>query len=67
LGSVLGIRALFGFGAGAISPVACGAVLDLQGSGIGADAAWGPAFMVFALGGILATWYAIRFKPLVKT
>jgi MFS family permease len=62
LGSVLAIRSLLGFGAGAVSPVAFGLVLDYLRSGDHAALAWGPAFMVFAIGGFGATWYAWRFR-----
>jgi MFS family permease len=62
LGSVLAVRSLLGFGAGAISPLAFGLVLDL-GGGEKAAAAWGPAFMVLGIGGLGATWYAWRFRP----
>lgn len=62
LGSVLAIRSLLGFGAGAVSPVAFGVVLDYFRVGDHAAAAWGPAFMVFAIGGFGATWYAWRFR-----
>ncbi len=62
LGSVLAVRALLGFGAGAVSPVVFGAVLDLAGPG-DAPAVWGPAFMVLAVGGLAATWCAWRLGP----
>lgn len=62
LGSVLAIRSLLGFGAGAVSPVAFGAVLDYLRFSDRAVSAWGPAFMVFAIGGFGATWYAWRFR-----
>ncbi|MBI5969380.1 MAG: MFS transporter [Deltaproteobacteria bacterium] len=63
LGSVLAVRSLLGFGAGAISPVAFGVVLDHLRIGENVASAWGPAFMVFAIGGLGATWYAWRFRP----
>jgi MFS family permease len=62
LGSVLAIRSLLGFGAGAVSPVAFGLVLDYLRFSDHAASAWGPAFMVFAIGGFGATWYAWRFR-----
>lgn len=68
LGSALAIRSLLGFGAGAISPTVFGFVLDLAGRSENAAAAvWGPAFMVFAIGGLGATWYAWRFRPTAPT
>jgi MFS family permease len=64
LGSVLAVRSLLGFSAGAISPTVFGFVLDLAGrSENTAAAVWGPAFMVLAIGGLGATWYAWRFCP----
>jgi MFS family permease len=60
LGSALAIRSLSGFTAGAISPTAFGFVLDLSNE---SAAGWGPAFMVFAIGGLGATWYAWRLAP----
>ncbi|MBU4372244.1 MAG: MFS transporter [Proteobacteria bacterium] len=62
LGSVLAIRSLLGFSAGAVSPVAFGLVLDYLRFGDHVASAWGPAFMVFAIGGFGATWYAWRFS-----
>jgi MFS family permease len=62
LGSVLAIRSLLGFTAGAVSPVAFGLALDHLRFGDPTVSAWGPAFMVFALGGFGATWYAWRFR-----
>ncbi len=65
LGSVLAVRSLLGFGAGAVSPVAFGAVLDYLRIGDNIASAWGPAFMVFAIGGFGATWYAWCLSPSV--
>ncbi|MBU0651878.1 MAG: MFS transporter [Proteobacteria bacterium] len=62
LGSVLAIRSLLGFSAGAVSPVAFGLVLDHLRFGDHVASTWGPAFMVFAIGGFGATWYARRFR-----
>lgn len=62
LGSVLAIRSLLGFSAGAVSPVAFGLVLDHLRFGDHVSSTWGPAFMVFAIGGFGATWYARRFR-----
>ena len=65
LGLVLAVRSLLGFGAGAVSPLAFGAVLDYLRIGDNVASAWGPAFMVFAIGGFGATWYAWRLRPSV--
>ncbi|MBU2055495.1 MAG: MFS transporter [Proteobacteria bacterium] len=64
LGSVLAVRSLLGFGAGAVSPVAFGAVLDWLLVGDNRASAWGPAFMVFAIGGFGAAWCAWRLRRL---
>ncbi len=52
LGTVLAVRSLLGFGAGAVAPVAFGAVLDHTG-------AWGWSFAVLALGGLAAVAAAL--------
>jgi MFS family permease len=64
LGAALGFRSLVGFGAGAVAPVAFGAVLDwtnpmTHGQRVYAD--WGWAFSVLGLGGAGAVWAALRF------
>jgi MFS family permease len=64
LGAALGVRSLMGFAAGAVAPVAFGAVLDwtnpmIHGQGGYAD--WGWAFSVLGLGGVGAVWAALRF------
>jgi len=64
LGAALGFRSLVGFGAGAVAPVAFGAVLDwsnpmIHGQRVYAD--WGWAFSVLGLGGAGAVWAAFRF------
>jgi len=52
LGTVLAVRALLGFGAGAVAPVALGAVLDQSGT-------WAWSFAVLALGGAAAVAAAL--------
>jgi MFS family permease len=64
LGAALGFRSLVGFGAGAVAPVAFGAVLDwtnpvLHGQEV--YAGWGWAFSMLGLGGAGAVWAALRF------
>jgi hypothetical protein len=44
----MAVHALFGFGAGILSPLAFGAVLDLAGGGE-QTLAWGLAFAILAL------------------
>ena len=60
LGSVLAVRSLLGFGAGAAAPLAFGAVLDaVGGSG---PLAWGLAFASLGIAGALAAWFAFRLS-----
>ena len=64
LGAALGFRSLVGFGAGAVAPVAFGAVLDWTNPMIHGQrvyAVWGWAFSVLGLGGAGAVWAALRF------
>jgi predicted MFS family arabinose efflux permease len=53
-GSALAMHSLLGFGAGAISPVVFGLVLDLAG-GSGRVTAWGLAFASFAVVSVLGS------------
>lgn len=62
LGSILAIRALVGFGAGGIAPIAFGAVLDLTNPPDTSPENWGWAFMVLGLGGLAATLSAIFYR-----
>ena len=65
LGRAFGLRSLLGFGAGAVSPVVFGAVLDwvnpLQ-SGELQYAAWGWAFTSLGLPGFATFWIAARLR-----
>ncbi len=63
LGSVLALRALLGFGAGAVAPVVFGAVLDATNPAGAPPAVWGWAFMTLGLGGLLAAWSVRGLKP----
>lgn len=56
LGSAYALRSVVGFGAGAVSPWLFGVVLDAgRAAHAGSPAlAWGPAFTVLGLGGLLA-------------
>ena len=67
LGSILAIRALLGFSAGGIAPIAFGAVLDLTNLPVSAPETWGWAFMVLGLGGVSATVCAIYYRETGKT
>jgi MFS family permease len=62
LGSILAVRALLGFSAGGIAPMAFGAVLDLTNAPGIAPETWGWAFMVLGLGGVTATVCAIFYR-----
>lgn len=64
LGAAYGLRSVLGFGAGAISPWVFGLVLD-WGRGEGAAiplSAWGLAFSVLGLGGLLAPLLLLRTR-----
>lgn len=54
LGAVLALRALLGFGAGAVAPLAFGLVLDATAS-MDPALTWGFAFGMLGLGGVIAT------------
>jgi MFS family permease len=58
LGRALGMRSIFGVGAGAASPIAFGAALDMTP----ACASWGIAFCTLAVGGVLALACAIALR-----
>ncbi len=62
LGSTLAIRALLGFGAGGIAPIAFGVVLDVTNRPGATPESWGWSFMVLGLGGVIATVCAIFFR-----
>jgi len=67
LGSALAIRSLLGFGAGAISPLVFGRVLDVYG-GQGAPAAgWGWAFGVLGAGGVLGLLSMVWLRTLPES
>lgn len=60
LGSVLALRALLGFTAGAIAPIVFGMVLDATNPAGAAPQVWGWAFMTLGCGGVGAAWCAWR-------
>lgn len=59
LGAGLALRSLLGFGAGAIAPLAFGAVLDATNSPGVTPTMWGWAFVTLGLGGVGAAWSAL--------
>ena len=58
LGAAFGLRSLLGFGAGAVAPVAFGAILDTVGKG---QLGWGLAFGILGLGGLGAMACALTY------
>lgn len=65
LGAAFGLRSLLGFGAGAISPVVFGAILDWtnpQGAGQTYYANWGWAFVSLGVPGFAAIWAAAKLR-----
>jgi MFS family permease len=69
LGSAFGLRSLMGFGAGAVAPLAFGAVLDWSNplaAGQRLYSTWGWAFGVLGLGGLAAVWATRQFGKIRK-
>jgi MFS family permease len=65
LGAAFGLRSLLGFGAGAISPVVFGAILDWtnpHGAGQTYYAHWGWAFVSLGVPGFAAVWAAAKLR-----
>ena len=54
LGRALAVRSVLGFGAGAISPLAFGMVLDLTNAPGAPPSRWGWAFVLLGIGGAIA-------------
>ena len=54
-GATMAIHSMFGFGAGFVSPLVFGAVLDLAGGNASASA-WGAAFLTLGAGAVIAPW-----------
>lgn len=65
LGTVLAVRALLGFGVGAVSPIVFGVVLDIANGASSTVSGWGWAFMTLGIGGWMAAYYAWRYRPAV--
>jgi MFS family permease len=65
LGRVFGLRSVLGFGAGGVSPVVFGILLDWtnpQAAGAAFYASWGWAFVTLGLPGLGAFWGAHLFR-----
>lgn len=62
LGSALALRSLLGFCAGAVAPIAFGALLDLSNPPAAPPQVWGPSFTALGVGGVLAAWFAWRLR-----
>lgn len=68
LGSVLAVRSLLGFGAGAVAPLAFGAVLDLTGGRASPTGGiWGWAFAVLGIGGFLGICSMLWLRALPES
>jgi len=69
LGAAFGLRSLLGFGAGAISPLIFGAILDWTNPTVLTllnYTTWGWAYSILGLGGVGAVWTAYRFRRISK-
>lgn len=66
LGRMLALRSISGFGAGALAPLAFGAVLDVTNPGDGPFETWGWAFALLGLGGVGAAICASRLPNSVR-
>lgn len=68
LGSVLAVRSLLGFGAGAAAPLAFGAVLDLTGGRSSPTGGiWGWAFAVLGIGGFFGICSMLWLRALPES
>ena len=59
LGTLLALRSILGFGAGAISPLVFGWILDATNPAGGLPQIWGWGFMALGVGGAIATLCAL--------
>jgi MFS family permease len=69
VGSAFGLRSLMGFGAGAMAPLAFGAILDWSNpmaTGQRLYTIWGWAFGALGLGGLGAVWATHQFGKIRK-
>lgn len=69
MGAAFGLRSILGFGAGAISPVVLGVVLDMTNPGVAGNGVyynWGWAFSILGIGGMGAWIAAIYYGRMQK-
>jgi MFS family permease len=66
LGTAFGIRSMLGFGAGAVSPVVFGAILDFTNPGQQVYTTWGWAFISLGIPGFGAVWAARRLQHFIR-
>jgi MFS family permease len=62
LGAAFGLRSFLGFGAGAVSPIVFGVVLDWTNPSLSAHipyTTWGWAYGILGMGGLGALWTAV--------
>lgn len=59
LGTLLALRSILGFGAGAVSPLVFGWILDATNPSNGLPQTWGWGFMALGIGGAIATVCAL--------
>jgi MFS family permease len=62
LGTLLALRSIFGFGAGAVSPLVFGWILDATNPSGGLPHVWGWGFMSLGIGGAIATACALMLS-----
>jgi len=67
LGAAFGIRSILGFGAGALSPVVFGAILDITNPGQQGYSTWGWAFVSLGIPGFGAVWAARRLRHSLRS
>jgi MFS family permease len=67
LGAAFGIRSILGFGAGALSPIVFGAILDITNPGQQGYSTWGWAFVSLGIPGFGAVWAARRLRQSLRS
>lgn len=67
LGRLLALRSILGFGAGALSPLVFGWILDLANPPGALPTQWGWAFAMLGVGGMLATASAVLLREPISS